>query len=75
MSIKHLKILIKSVISIEIFEQMFLLTEFIKIETQNNNISEELKHDFLDWVKEEYGGNILLKLKALRAGGFSDKSF
>jgi len=51
------------------------LSEFIKIETQNNKVSEELKIDFLTWIKEDNGQKILTKLKSLRAAGFMDKNF
>ena len=75
LSIKNLKNLLQSTVSIEIYQHLFTLSEFIKIETQNNKVSEQLKGDFLNWVKEEFGGKILNKLKALRAAGFMDKTF
>jgi hypothetical protein len=72
---KSLKNLLGSTVSVEIYERLFTLAEFIKIETHQNQVSEQLMADFLTWVKEEFGGQILNKLKALRAAGFMDKTF
>lgn len=72
---KTLKNLLGSTVSVEIYQRLFTLAEFIKIETHKNQVSEQLMAGFLTWVKEEFGGQILNKLKALRAAGFMDKTF
>jgi hypothetical protein len=47
----------------------------VKIETQTNKIEDELKNDFLQWIKEDYLQKVSIKVKALQAAGFPDKTF
>ena len=54
---------------------MYLLKEFIKIETSRNKVTEEEKAEFLNLIKNQYFSIILDKIEQLKVAGFSDVHF